>query len=401
MNGVLMVLFSILVIVALLPVIVFFVEVLFSIASRKTQEPVATDYPRLAIVMPAHNEELIIAAAIRSIVPQLRPTDRFIVVADNCSDKTTSIAVSEGAEVIIRSDEQHRGKGYALDFGIRHLERASPPEVVVVMDADCLVTAGAIEKLSCLCARVSRPVQALYLMSAPPNAGIMTRIGAFAWLVKNQVRPLGLKRLRLPCQLMGTGMAFPWKSIQSARLATGQIVEDLKLGIDLAIAGTPPLFCPEALVSSMFPTVHDGIRSQRTRWEHGHLAMIVSEAPRLLIRSLATLDFRLAAMALDLSVPPLALQTLVIAALWISAGIFFVQTAVLLPLALATLAAALLVMAVFLSWARYGRDIISLRELTYAFFYAVGKIPLYAKFLVARQLDWVRSKRDGDGTRPK
>ena len=52
-------------------------------------------------------------------------------------------------------------------------------------------------------------LQALDLMRSPEGAGLKTRIAEFAWVVKNQVRPLGYHHLGLPCQLMGTGMAFP------------------------------------------------------------------------------------------------------------------------------------------------------------------------------------------------
>jgi hypothetical protein len=55
----------------------------------------------------------------------------------------------------------------------------------------------------------------------------------------------------------------------------------------------------------------------------------------------------------------------------------------------------LLATSVLLSWARYARNVISLRSLALAVGYALWKIPLYARFLVARRSDWVRAKRDG------
>jgi cellulose synthase/poly-beta-1,6-N-acetylglucosamine synthase-like glycosyltransferase len=160
---------------------------------------------------------------------QLGPEDRVLVVADNCSDATAEIAAANGAEVVVRNDAERRGKGYALDFGVRHLER-SPPEVVVVVDADCELHPGSVDRLARSCAETKRPAQALDLMRAPAGAGLKVRIAEFAWVVKNQVRPLGCRRLGLPCQLMGTGMAFPWDVLREAPLASGHIVEDLRLG---------------------------------------------------------------------------------------------------------------------------------------------------------------------------
>jgi len=195
---------------------------------------------------------------------------------------------------------------------------------------------------------------------------------------------------------MGTGMAFPWTCISTAALATGHIVEDLKLGIDLARAGTPPTFCAEALVTSQFAASSEGSQSQRTRWEHGHLGLIVSDTPRLLLESVFTLDLKLLALALDLSIPPLALLALMNALVWIMSASFFLVTKHQTPLIIASTSIVLLALSALLSWTGYGRHILSLGNLIYAVFYAIMKVPLYAKFLVARQLDWVRSKRDQD-----
>jgi cellulose synthase/poly-beta-1,6-N-acetylglucosamine synthase-like glycosyltransferase len=377
----------------LLPVAVLFIEVLLAVTMQRLRPEEMGARGSLAIVVPAHNEASMIAGTLRSILPELCPSDRLIVVADNCSDETAAVAAASGAEAIIRTDPARRGKGYALDFGIRHLEHAAP-DVVIVIDADCQVSAGSIDRLIRVCMKTARPVQALYLMHSPPNAGIMTRIAEFAWAVKNQVRPLGSHRLRLSCQLMGTGMAFPWVSISTANLASGHIVEDIKLGLDLTRAGTPPLFCPEALVNSIFPASNEGIQSQRARWEHGHLGIITSDLPRLYGDAIARRDIQLLAAALDLSVPPLALLMLQVAAIWGASLVFYLSTRIAIPLAIVSVVAALFFVSVLLSWAYYGRRIISLANLALAAVYALWKIPLYARFLVARQVSWVRSKRD-------
>jgi cellulose synthase/poly-beta-1,6-N-acetylglucosamine synthase-like glycosyltransferase len=379
--------------VLLVPVIVLFIQILLSLTSPDRTRQIPGERRRLAVLMPAHNEASAIAASIRSIVPQLSATDRLVVVADNCSDETHTTAKSEGAEVIVRTNQMRRGKGFALDFGIQYLQE-DPPEVVVIIDADCFVAPGTIDKLARLTTRTDRPVQALYLMHAPRNTTPQMRIAEFAFLVKNLVRPTGLHRLGLPCQLMGTGMSFPWMCISTAPLATGHIVEDLKLGVELAYRGYMPLFCSEALVTSRFASANEGTQSQRTRWEHGHIGVILSDAPRLLLASILKMDVRLMSMALDLSVPPLALLALLNAAIWIVSVIILAGANMLVPVVISTTSLGLLVISVLLAWGRYGRRVVSLVDLGFAIFYAAVKIPLYARFLVARQMDWVRSKRD-------
>src|SRR5688572_3435370 len=113
-----------------------------------------------------------------------------------------------------------------------------------MMDADCAAHEGAIDALVRQVVRTNAPAQAVYLMTPPPGdeypaatAGPRHAVSALAFVVKNQVRPRGLSRLGLPCLLTGTGMAFPWQIIRDAPLASGNIVEDMQLGLDLAVAG--------------------------------------------------------------------------------------------------------------------------------------------------------------------
>ena len=350
--------------------------------------------PSVVVLVPAHDEAFGIAASLATVLPQLRPGDRLLVVADNCSDATASVARAAGAEAIERRDAVRRGKGYALDFGIRYLE-AAPPEVVLVVDADCELRAGSVDRLAWLCIASGRPVQALDLMHAPSGSALKTRIAAFAWTVKNLVRPLGFHRLGLPCQLMGTGMAFPWPLIRSARLATGHIVEDMRLGLDLAAAGAAPLFCPHAQVSSQFPSDDGGIADQRARWERGHLGVIAHEAPRALWCAIRHRKPQLAAMVFDLCIPPLTVLVLVLVA---QAGVNIAALAIpgvaRGPLALALLSLAMLLLAVALAWDAFGRRIVTLRELLGAPGYILAKLPIYARFFARRKAGWVRAKRD-------
>ena len=374
------------------------VQVVLACGARDVRQPSmppdAGPRPRVAVLVPAHDEALGIGAALATMRAQLAPGDRLLVVADNCSDETAAAARAAGAEVVERHDAARRGKGYALDFGIRHLE-TSPPDVVLVVDADCELHPGSLDLMARQCIAHACPVQALDLMHAPPGAGLKTRIAAFAWAVKNHVRPLGFHRLGLPCQLMGTGMAFPWPLIRKAPLATGHIVEDMRLGLDLAAAGAAPLFYPEAQVSSLFPSDEAGTVEQRARWERGHLGVITHEAPRALWRALRFGRPRLMAMVFDLCIPPLTLLVLLLVAqVGVDLAMLALPGAARGPLVLALLSLALLTLAVGLAWNSFGRDIVTLGELLGAPRYILAKLPMYARFFGHRKAGWVRAKRD-------
>ncbi|MEB6589171.1 glycosyltransferase family 2 protein [Pseudomonas asiatica] len=382
-------------VIALVPVSVFFAQVLLACLPTRSQPSGQGGRPSVTVLVPAHDEASIIGATLASICPQLQDGDRLLVVADNCTDDTAQLARAAGAEVVERHDALLRGKGYALDFGVQHLAQR-PPEVVIVVDADCQVAEGAIDRLARRYREVARPVQSLYLMRAPAGAGMKVQVAEFAWRVKNLVRPRGWARLGLPCQLMGAGMAFGWRDLALINLANGHLVEDVKLGLDLCQQGKPPIFCPQALVTSQFPASQQGLNSQRTRWEHGHLGLMLADAPKRALAAIKGGNGSLLAMTLDLLVPPLALLVLALLGLNLVAWLTYLLVGLAAPAWIALGALGMLGLAVVLAWARFCRELIPFSVLLYAPFYAARKIPLYLSFLIKRQVEWVRSKRDDD-----
>ena len=377
-------------------VLVFFVEVVAALVSSRRQRPASPNHEvrrPVAVLVPAHNESSGILPTLANIQSQLLPGDRLLVVADNCSDDTAIVARAKGVEVVERIDPTKLGKGFALDFGVHHLG-SNPPEIVVVVDSDCKLAAGALDHLACACTITGRPVQALYLMTAPAGSEINHQVAEFSWRVKNWLRPLGLRALGLPCQLMGTGMAFPWHVIRSADLANGHIVEDLKLGLDLAVAGHPPVFCPDARVTSEFASSAAGSGTQRKRWEQGHLSMILNTAVPLLAIAIARRDRNLLAITLDLAVPPLSLLAALVLAifplsLWSAAAGHS-----LAALALSTTSLAALTIATLLAWLRCGRDVVPASALPQIPSYAFRKLRLYGQLLLGKtDSKWIRTER--------
>ena len=375
-----------------MPAAVLLAQVLLALLPARANRVPAGCRARVAVLVPAHNESSGLLPTLTQAREQLMPTDRILVVADNCSDDTAAVARAAGAEVTERFNAALRGKGYALDHGVRELA-ADPPEVVLVLDADCTVAPGCIERLTRLSHATGRPVQAMYLMRAADD-GLKMRVAEFAMRVKNGVRPRGASRIGVPCGLTGSGMAFPWRVAVMAPFASGHLAEDMQLGLRLTEAGTPPLFCEEARVYGVFAGSGEGQKSQRTRWEHGHLSLLVSDGPRLLARALLRGRLTLAAQVLDLLVPPLALLAMMELAALAVAVLAFVVLGWVAPVVVSAATLLMLVAAVLLARARYAADIIRVRDLLTVPAYVLRKLPLYARFVFARQREWVRTKRD-------
>jgi cellulose synthase/poly-beta-1,6-N-acetylglucosamine synthase-like glycosyltransferase len=377
------------------PTAVFCCEIIAGVAAR-LYRPIPSNCDNaghIAVLVPAHNESSGLIPTLEDIKAQLRPRDRLVVVADNCNDDTAEIARAAGAEVAERNDLTRVGKGYALDWGLRYLEK-NPPEILVMVDADCRLGQDSIINLIEASARTGRPTQALYLMQVPSGAGINRQVAGFAWRLKNWVRPLGFNHLGLPCQLMGTGMAFPWRVIRAIDLASGWIVEDLKLGLDLAAAGHPPLFCPLAEVTSHFAATAKASVSQRSRWVHGHMTMMAKLAPRFLSSALAHGNVALLMLTLDLMVPPLSvlaallILTFALAALSATVGGGFAALTISAVCGIAFAAT------VAIAWAKFGRDVLPLRAISSVPIYILAGLGLCGQLLSGRKTtQWIKTDR--------
>ena len=289
--------------VFLLSVFLFLEIVGAYLPQRKKQADDGTPGP-IAVVIPAHNEAASIGATLSSVLAQARNVDRVIVVADNCSDDTAEIALRAGAQSWVRVDDLHRGKGYALQFALDRLKDA-PPETVVFVDADCTLSDGSLMKLAATAEREERPIQALYLMKAPPEATARLRVAEFAWAFLNHARMSGLDRLFGVSRITGAGVALPWSTAATLNVGSGEIVEDLALTLTLTDRKKAPLLQVDALVTSEFPTAEDALAKQRARWEHGSQRLAARRALPSFSKGVTSGDIRLVAIAGDIMIPPI------------------------------------------------------------------------------------------------
>jgi cellulose synthase/poly-beta-1,6-N-acetylglucosamine synthase-like glycosyltransferase len=385
----------------LAPALFLFIEVTAATWSRRGSADRRPANPglqgtrrRVAVVIPAHNEGERVVQTIQDVLPQLTKDDRLVVVADNCTDDTGAIAQKAGAEVIVRQNPAEVGKGYALDWGIRHLHQ-DPPDLVLFLDSDCRVQGDLISRLEEVRASSDRPLQAYYAMESPKNSSRDHSFAEFAWLLKNWVRPLGLFTLNLPVQLMGTGMMVPWPLIRASSVASGNLVEDMQLGIDLAAMGAAARFVPFVTVTSEFPSSEKGNDSQRQRWVRGHLSTML-EVPKCVALGLIRRNWDLVVLALDIAIPPLSLLALLIMGLMPMALITSMFANTIIPLSIAVLDLLLFFLTISLAWFVFGRKVLPARKLRGLGGLALAKLRLLSKIFAGRTAkDWIRTDRSG------
>ncbi|GHG61530.1 glycosyltransferase family 2 protein [Streptomyces griseocarneus] len=107
--------------------------------------------PRIVALIPAHNEAERIAASVAALHRQEQPPHRIVVVADNCTDDTATIAEANGATVMESQDNPHKKAGALNQALERILGGLDETDLVLVQDADTMLQpaflASAIEAM--------------------------------------------------------------------------------------------------------------------------------------------------------------------------------------------------------------------------------------------------------------
>lgn len=266
------------------------------------------------VLVPAHNEELVIAATLESLAAQKYPRNLYdvVVIADNCTDSTPEIALRNSAKVWERKDSEKRGKGYALDWAITRLMRQDArPDAVVIVDADTWVDPLFLaQAASALAAHVDAQgrcaLQGRYgVLNA--NDGWRAALMSAAFDLFNHVKPLGRDSLRLSVGLKGNGMVFSRRLLEEARWRGESVTEDIDFGLDLIRNhGIRVCYMPEAHVRAQMPATTEQATSQRKRWEGGRYRLMRQRGLPLLWEGLRRRSARLCDSAVDILLLPLA-----------------------------------------------------------------------------------------------
>ena len=240
-----------------------------------------TTLPRLAVVIPAHNEANGIAACITNLQTSLNQTTNcdLIVIADNCQDTTADCAKRAGARVLIRHDDVDRGKGYALDYAFNIL-LAESYDGFLVIDADSRVEEQLIGDFQIAFAQGLDAVQCRYRISNPDDS-LKTRLQYIAWLAFNELRLLGREKLNVSVGILGNGFALSRKVLEDVPYEAGSIAEDMEYHLRLVGAGYQVHFLDTVTVYADTPNQDANAAVQRTRWEGGRFRLIFDHVPAL------------------------------------------------------------------------------------------------------------------------
>lgn len=371
---------------------------LLAVFSKDKQRFETSEKRKFAIVIPAHNEEKMIAKTIYSLNGLIYPKRLYdiIVVADNCTDETAKIAQNLEATVYERTNKKKKGKGYVLRWIFdRILNSSDNYDGIIVVDSDSLISGNFLEVMNYYLENGSRVIQSSDLvLPQPGNWSVeITRIG---FLLYNYVKPLGRKVLSLNTDLKGNGMCFSSQVLKEIPWQAWSLTEDAEYGLILILRGEKIDFAPEAVVWAQMPVEAKNAESQRSRWEQGRFQLAKKYTYRFLKESFKRKSFKMFDTFIDLMTPPfvntmigiISLTSLAVI-LWLLDFTAFYHVLIWTGL----LSLGMLYLFIGLYAAKADKNIY--KSLIYIPLYALWKIKLLVKnFHKGYELNWVRTTRD-------
>jgi cellulose synthase/poly-beta-1,6-N-acetylglucosamine synthase-like glycosyltransferase len=302
---------------------------LLAIASWFYRDPRPGDRPevRFLVLVPAHNEEQVIATGLVAIMADRRPHDVVLVVADRCTDRTAEIARSHGASVLERGPDEPAGRAAARQAGLEHA-RALEWDAVLMLDADSVIEPGFFDACERAMASGDQAVQARSESGHGRTLAQEASLAAFT--LQGITIPRGRDRLGVSVRLRGTGMAIR-REVALAHRFRAPASEDLFFTLDLLLDGVRCRHVDPARLRSQGAGSWGAFGGQKVRYEAGRMAAARAYVPRLLRRAVRQRDAACLEAAWFLASPPFAIGALslllagavaAIAGAWTVAAIF-------------------------------------------------------------------------------
>ncbi len=243
----------------------------------RTRKNYATpDYePRVAVLIPAYNEEKVIVRTIRSVMMSTYKNIRVIVIDDGSRDRTYDVAreaypadIASGRLTVLT--KPNAGKAEALNFALQHFDE----EIYVGIDADTVIAHDAIARLV---PHFANP----QIGAVAGNAKVGNRVNLWTrWQALEYITSQNFERRALDLfdvVVVVPGAIGAWRT---APVKVGEgyhantVAEDADLTMNLLEQGYSVIYEDQALAFTEAPVTADGLMRQRFRWSFGILQAI-------------------------------------------------------------------------------------------------------------------------------
>jgi cellulose synthase/poly-beta-1,6-N-acetylglucosamine synthase-like glycosyltransferase/peptidoglycan/xylan/chitin deacetylase (PgdA/CDA1 family) len=232
-------------------------------------------YPRVAVLIPAYNEEKVIARTIRSVMMSNYKNLRIVVIDDGSKDNTFETArraypaeIESGRLTVLT--KPNGGKADALNYALERIDE----EIYVGIDADGVIAHDAITNLV---PHFANPT----IGAVAGNAKVGNRVNLWTrWQALEYITSQNFERRAL--DLFDVVMVVPgaigaWRTAPvkaGGGYHTNTVAEDADLTMNLLEQGYSVIYEDRALAFTEAPVNADGLKRQRFRWSFGILQAI-------------------------------------------------------------------------------------------------------------------------------
>jgi cellulose synthase/poly-beta-1,6-N-acetylglucosamine synthase-like glycosyltransferase len=273
-----------------------YVNFIRSIKEKREIDANPIELPTCTILIPAHNEEKVIAATLESMLLLDYPRDKLkiVVVNDGSSDSTKSIIshfTKQDARVLlydVPKGEGGKGKSRALNLGFRQTDS----EIVAIYDADNTPHRDSLRYLATqleLHAELGAVIGKFRTVNK--NATLLTRFINIETLSFQSMLQAGRWQMHNIATLPGTNFVIRTSLIKElGGWDEEALTEDSELSIRVYEAGYKIKFLPYALTYEQEPQEWKVWLRQRMRWVRGNnyvIAKFWKEIPKFKSKRMA------------------------------------------------------------------------------------------------------------------
>lgn len=263
-------------------VVFWFIGVYYTITSmfgliekfRNKKDKLYTPEKRFAIFIPAHNEEVVISGIVHNLKGINYPKELYdvFVVADNCTDGTADTAANAGAKVLVRFDDEDKGKGHALKWAFETVlfsrNKNYKYDAAVIFDADNLVAKDFLWEMNNKLCAGHKVVQG-FIDSKNPNDSWITLAYSVSFWSVNRLFQSARCFLGLSNEIGGTGFCMDVQVLKKMGWEATSLAEDLEFTAKLVLNGFKVAWAPNAVIYDEKPLTLMQSWKQRRRWMQG------------------------------------------------------------------------------------------------------------------------------------
>ena len=246
---------------------------LFSLIKFKDSPLKVNKKHKFMAILPAHNEEKVIANLIDSLNNQDYDKNLLdiYVIADNCTDRTAEVARKHGAIVYERFDEEHKTKGYALNWFLQQkIKENADYDAFFIFDADNIVDKNFTKNMNKKLCQGEEVVQGYRDIKNPSDSWVTAGYALFYWTM-HRFYHLARYNVGLSPLLNGTGFMVKFDLVKDTGWDTVTLTEDIEFSLKRIIKGKRLGWATDAIVYDEQPVSFKASWSQRSRWTVGHI----------------------------------------------------------------------------------------------------------------------------------